>query len=433
MINVKKIKSRNTKIGILGAGKSGLAVSKLAERLGFNFFLSDSGLPRNEINFNEINFEIGGHSEKIFNSDLIIKSPGIPNDIDIIKKAVKRNIPIISEVEFASWFAVSPIIGLTGTNGKTTTVNLIYHIFSNAGLNPMLGGNVGIPFSENVYKEITGKKREGVHILELSSFQLEHIIHLSLEVACILNISMDHLDRYDSFEKYIDAKLNILNTVKKNGFIVYNNNDSILNDRISDKNNIIPFSYSNIKSSYLNLNNIPLKGEHNQSNIAAALAISKIYNINSEIFAKSIKEFNPLPHRLEYLLTFNNTEIYNDSKSTNIDAMSVAIDAFNQNIIMIVGGIDKGKTDFLKIFQKYSSRISYVSCYGKSGQTIFNQIKNHIKSKYIQDFENSVFDAVSQCKGDDILLFSPGCASYDQFENYIDRGNKFKEIIFGLS
>jgi len=433
MINIKNIKPKDTKLGILGAGQSGLAASKLARYLGFNVFLSDFNKDIPEVVINGIEFEKGKHSKKLLESNFIIKSPGIPNNIDIIKKAIKKNIPIISEIEFASWFSLSPIIGLTGTNGKTTTVNLIHNIFSKAGFQSMIGGNIGIPFSENVYTELLNKKRKSIHILELSSFQLEHIIYLSLEVACILNISEDHLDRYNDFNKYIQAKLNILDAVKDDGSVVYNNNDKILSKKTYNIHNVISFNLDDIKSNKLKLEDIPLKGKHNHSNIAAALAISKIYNIDIETFREVIRNFNPLPHRLEYILTWNNTEIYNDSKATNIDSMIVAIDAFKKDIIMVVGGSNKGNVDFLKALKEYSNKLVFIACYGESGELIFNQIKNHIKSSYNKDFKISVLDAISRCKGDDVLLFSPGCASYDQFDDYIERGNKFKEIIFGLS
>ena len=433
MINIENINSSDTKIGILGAGKSGIAASKLASYLGFDVLLSDSNNDIDKISINGVQFESGRHSKKILGCNFIIKSPGIPNDSIIIKNINKKKIPIVSEIEFASWFSTSPIIGVTGTNGKTTTVNLIHKIFCDAGFNSMVGGNIGVPFSDNVYKEISAKDHNGIHILELSSFQLEHITHLSLEVACILNISEDHLDRYNHFNQYIEAKLNILKTVGDSGKIIYNEDDKILNKRMINNNNVIPFRSDDIKNNNLKLDTIPLKGSHNHSNISAALAIAKIYNIDANISKHVIAKFNPLPHRLEYLLTFNHTRIYNDSKATNLDSMMAAIDTFNDNIIMIIGGIDKGKTDFYQALKKYSDKIIFIACYGQSGESIFNQLKNHIKSSYSKDFSEAVSNAISQCKGDDILLFSPGCASYDQFNSYVERGDKFKEIIYGLS
>ena len=434
MININNIKNTNLsniKLGVLGAGKSGISASKLANHLGLNVLLSDSN-NIGEIDLKGIQTEFGGHSKKVLESDIIIKSPGIPNNVDIIKNANNKKIPIISEIEFASWFSKSPIIGVTGSNGKSTTVNLLHNIFNKARYNSMLGGNIGRPFSDNVYKELLNKKSNGIHILELSSFQLEHIFHLSLEVACILNISKDHLDRYNDFDHYIRTKLNILRAIDNNGFIVYNSNDEILNERIYDHNNIIRFSLEDIKSKKIDLSNIPLKGKHNYSNIAAALAISNIYDIDFNIFMESIKSLKPLPHRLEYLCTFNDTEIYNDSKATNIESMVVAINTFKQNITMIVGGLDKGNSHLGKILTKNSNKLNFVACYGQCGKLIFNQIHNDIESSYNQEFSKAVLDAISKSNKANILLLSPGCASYDQFTSYIERGNKFKEIIFGL-
>ena len=345
MINIKKTNLSNMKFSVLGAGKSGISASRLANHLGLEVLLSDSN-EITDIDLDSVEIESGGHSEKILESDIIIKSPGIPNDIDIIKDANSKNIPIISEVEFASWFSKSPIVGITGSNGKSTTVKLIHDIFNKAGFNSMLGGNIGIPFSDNVYDELMNIKTKGIHILELSSFQLEHIFNLSLDVACILNISKDHLDRYNDFNQYVEAKLNILSTIDDDGFIVCNNDDRILKRRISNCNNTIWFSLENLRLEKIDFSELFLKGNHNYSNIAAALAISKIYDIDFDIFMESVRNFNPLPHRLEYLCTLDDTEIYNDSKATNINSMSVAINSFKNNIIIIIGGLAKGESDF---------------------------------------------------------------------------------------
>ena len=364
---------------------------------------------------------------------MIIKSPGVPNDIDILKNAQELKIPIISEIEFASWFSKSPIIGVTGSNGKSTTVQLIHEIFKKAGFNSMLGGNIGIPFSDNVYDELHSIKPKRIHILELSSFQLEHIFNLSLDVGCILNISKDHLDRYNDYNEYIEAKLNIIKTIKDQGHVVCNNDDKVLKDRISNSNNIIWFSLDDYKKRRIDSMKLSLKGDHNYSNISAALAISDLYGIDFEVFLTSIYEFSPLPHRLEYLCTINSTEIYNDSKATNIASMLVAIRSFKKNIILIVGGMDKDKSDFCQILSKFSDRIVFVACYGDSGKTIFNQISDNIESSYNYNFTSAVHDSISMIGKAEVLLLSPGCASYDQFTNYIERGEKFKEIILGLS
>ena len=432
MINIKKTNLLNMKFAVLGAGKSGISASRLANHLGLEILLSDSNEIA-DIDLGNVQIESGGHSKKILESDIIIKSPGISNNIDIIKDANSKNIPIISEIEFASWFSKSPIVGVTGSNGKSTTVKLIHDIFHKAGFDSMLGGNIGTPFSDNVYDELVNIKAKGIHILELSSFQLEHIFNLSLDVACILNISKDHLDRYNDFNQYIEAKLNILNAIGDNGFIVCNNDDSILKRRISNCNNTIWFSLENLRLKKIDFSELFLKGDHNYSNIAAALAISKIYDIDFEIFMESLRKFSPLPHRLEYLCTLNDTEIYNDSKATNISSMSVAINSFKDNIIIIIGGLAKGESDFHEILTKYSDKIIFVACYGSSGKNIFKKINNHIESSYNKEFSKAVLDSIARLEGADILLLSPGCASYDQFDSYVERGDKFKEIIFGLS
>ena len=218
------------KISIIGAGKSGVSAARLASHMGAEVLLSDSRLDLNITNLNNINIELGGHSDKVLESDFIIKSPGVSNNIEIIKKAKSKKIRIISEIEFAGLFTELPIIGITGSNGKTTAVELLNKIFKKAGYNSILGGNVGIPFSDNVLDEILTKQKEGIHILELSSFQLEETSNLSLDVGCLLNISEDHLDRHKNFQDYIDAKLKIMELTRDSGSIVYNKDDQILRE-----------------------------------------------------------------------------------------------------------------------------------------------------------------------------------------------------------
>ena len=420
------------KITILGAGKSGISAAKLASHLGADILLSDLRLDIQDINIRNVNIEKGKHSNKVLESDLIIKSPGIPNSIDILQKAKLENIKVISEVEFAGLFTESPIIGITGSNGKTTTVELLNKIFINAGYNSMLGGNVGIPFSINVLNEIKEESKKRIHILELSSFQLEQTKNLSLEIGCILNISEDHLDRYVNYEEYIDAKLKIINLISSKGHLVYNANDKILKDRL-DNSKGIKFSSSDLENAKIDRNRLHLKGQHNHSNIAAAIAISSKYSIKDKIVFKSIREFKSLPHRLEFIAEKNGVSSYNDSKATNIKSMIAAIESFNDEIIIIMGGLDKGDSDFLSALKTSKTKIKFISCYGESGEYIYNNIKSEFWCAYNKGFTKSVLEAISKSIVGDILLLSPGCASYDQFNSYIERGNKFKEIIIGLT
>ena len=433
MIKNNKIDYKGRDIAVLGAGKTGISVSKLAKFMGANVLLSDS----NEKNIKNINLgieiELGGHSNKILKNDLIIKSPGISNDIPILVKARERKIKIISEIEFSSWFSKLPIIGITGSNGKTTTVNLLNKIFKDANFNPALGGNMGVPFSENIMKELLGLQKIKLHILELSSFQLEHIFKLSLSVACILNISKDHLDRYKDYNEYIKSKLNIVNALKHNGYLVYNKDDSILKKKLNNINNTVSFNSTSIKELSVDLNTLPLKGKHNHLNIMAAVKIAKIFNIDDDIIHKSLQGFSPLPHRLEFIGKYNSSLVYNDSKATNINSMLVALESFEKKIVLVLGGLDKGSSNFFNPINDYKKKIRFISCYGESGEYINSQIKDIVKTSYAYSFSDAVFNAVNNLKSDDLLLLSPGCTSFDQFDNYEHRGDKFKKIIMGLT
>ena len=422
---------KSKKITILGAGRSGISAAKLASFLGADVLISDIKRDIQNIGLKHVEIESGGHSNRVLESDLIIKSPGIPNTIEIIKRARLNNINVISEIEFAGLFSDLPIIGVTGSNGKTTTVELLNAIFLNAGYKPMLGGNVGIPFSDNVLNEIKEDIKEGIHILELSSFQLEGTNKISLDIGCILNISEDHLDRYNDYEDYISAKLKIIDLIRLNGHLIYNNEDKILKERIDDSR-AVGFNQSHLSNIINDKDSIRLKGKHNYSNIAAALAISSKYLIDNGTILRSIKEFMPLNHRLEFINRINGISIYNDSKATNIKSMMAAMESFN-NQVVIVGGLDKGNSDFLSAIKIHGNKIKLISCYGESGQTIYNNLKSEFKCIYNEEFSKAVIEAFSRCLRGDTLLLSPGCASYDQFNSYIERGNKFKEIIVGLS
>ena len=427
MIDIK-----GKKISILGAGKSGLSAAKLASFLGADIFISDSGYKVECEDYKNFKHELGKHSDKVLDSNLIIKSPGIPNSIEIIKKAKESNIKIISEIEFAGFFTQSPIIGITGSNGKTTTVELVNQIFLEAGYHSLLGGNVGTPFSDNVLKEIKIGMNRAIHVLELSSFQLEHTKELSLEVGCILNISKDHLDRYNNFEDYIQTKLKIIKLLDESNYLIYNKEDKVLREKIP-QNKFIPFKKADCSAIRIDLDQISLKGLHNISNISAALGIAKKYSIDINHIENTLKGFKPLEHRLEYIDTVNGVTIYNDSKATNVEAMVAAIKAFNQKMVIIIGGLAKKESDFLSAIRETKAKIKFISCYGESGNSIYENLKSEFNCGYNSNFSDAVSKAFTECEKDDILLLSPGCASYDQFSSYIDRGNNFKKIIVGLA
>ena len=428
----------NKKIGILGAGKSGMAAAKLAHNLGADVFISD--LNKKDKISKEIRYEFGKHSKEILKSDIVIKSPGIDNKSKIVKEIIDLSIPLVSEIEFASWFTDSFIIALTGTNGKTTTIQLINNILKRGGLKTFLGGNVGIPFSENVFDEIFNKDykkndtKKVFHILEISSFQLEDIKYFKPNISIILNITPDHLDRHKSFKSYLDTKLKILTNQNDKCYAIINKNDVKISKQ-KYKSNIIEFYISesgemivNDKIKIMDIQNSKLLGSHNYQNILAASIVADLCKISDKLILESINFFKPLYHRLEKLTPIKNIIYYNDSKATNLSATVAAIESIDKNIILILGGIDKNNSDF-SILKNYKSKIKHIILYGQSRHHIEKQINNFFNLISYSDFKKAIKKAIKISVLNDNILFSPACASFDQFKNYKERGNYFKEII----
>jgi len=446
--NISKNNWNNTKISIIGAGKSGIAAAKLGKHIGSSIFISDINKSQKVKNsLNEFNHEVGLHSDEILNSDFIIKSPGIKNDIPIIQKCKNNNLPIISEIEFASWFTRSPIIALTGSNGKTTTTNLLHNMCLNDGRNSLIGGNIGIPFSENVLWELTNKIKSTVHVLELSSFQLENVNLFSPIISGILNISPDHMDRYSSYSEYINSKLNIARQTLSDGWIVYNKNDSTLYSQLKKYSNAIGFSTNSNSNSYLHLNksevylgskpnseilfyltDSKLKGKHNINNILAAATMAHKFGISKSAINKSVINFNPIEYRLEWIGNINNVDFFNDSKATNIAASRAAIESFDNNIIIILGGKDKGKSDFKLLIPSMKNRVKKIIAYGEAGENIKSQLFEEFNVTFIENFETAVKEAHIQSNSGDTILLSPACASFDQFDSFEKRGSEFNKI-----
>jgi UDP-N-acetylmuramoylalanine--D-glutamate ligase len=432
-------------IGIIGLGESGYWSAKLARSLDYNVFVSDINLDTNhpyidDLKQQDVEVEVGKHSEKILDCDVIIKSPGIPNKIDIFEKISNCNIPIISEIEFASLLSKVNNICVTGTNGKTTTVSLIFDILSSE-LNILKSGNIGIPFSKVVFENKLYKENNFDYcILELSSFQLEHSYYLKKEISAILNISVDHMDRYDSFKKYLDTKMKIF---ENSNFCIYNFDDDQIKERflslneksfafsLEKKHGNFYFDNNKIKSKNsnysLNIDDCKLQGMHNISNFLAAATIAKKVDISEKNIFKAIKNFEGLSHRFEHFLNKDGIDFINDSKSTNIDSAIMALKSINSNIILIMGGIPK-EEDFSSILQ-FKNNIKTVIAYGKAAKSINNSLSKEINVTMIESFEDAVNMSI-QCanKGSTVLL-SPGCSSFDQFKNFEERGKSFKNIV----
>ncbi len=428
-------------IGILGAGKSGIACAKLALKFGYNVLLSESSDKEiNLINDEKLIIEIGGHSEKILQCDFIIISPGIPFDIQIVKEAIKKDIPVIGEIEFASWFTDVDILAITGSNGKSTTCMMLHHILLNAGFNSLLGGNIGVPFSENIL--IEHQKKCHVHVLELSSFQIESLKNFKSKISCVLNISEDHLDRYEDMNSYIDAKLKIINF---SDMILYDSNDPILFDRVHkiNKSQEVNSDYSRFKilNNYIYsnknkenmfcLDDTNFIGDHNLLNALNACTVASFYGVPDERIIDAMKKIRPLRHRLELVADLDLIKFYNDSKSTNINSTIKALESFNENIVLILGGVSKG-ADFSELKSNLKA-VKNIYCYGKSGQEIANSLKSDIHVKYLDDFSDCVKEAIGSAVQYDNVLLSPACASFDQFNNFEERGELFRKIVMERS
>ena len=439
-------------ITILGAGESGFGAAMLASKKGYNVFVSDHSYIDDNVKLlfenNSIKFEENEHSIDIIkSSDLIIKSPGIPNSSDIITKIKSLEIPIISEIEFASRNSKSFKICITGTNGKTTTTNLIYNILKTSGLSVGIAGNVGDSFSKML---LSGDK--DIYVLEISSFQLDDIKDFKPNISVITNILEDHLDHYEhDFSKYIKAKMKIIMNQDNTDYLVYNSDDKQLvnaldnnnspvkkvsfgienqiKNLIDNKNNILS---NKKKTIMINTEELALKGRHNLLNSMAALTVSDLLKIENEVIRESLTSFSGLPHRLENFLKIQGVNYINDSKATNVNAAYYALDSMTSPTIWIAGGVDKGN-DYSQLLPIVREKVKAIICLGIDNNKLLETFTPI--SEIIVETE-SIYEAVKIAskiaeKKDNVLL-SPACASFDLFKSYEDRGNQFKQAVRNL-
>jgi len=438
----------NKNIGILGLGVSGYSAAKLASSLGANVFVSDSKSDINDSYMKEltnmgVDIELGLHSEKILNSDLIIKSPGIPNDIEIIQSILDSKTEVISEIEFAYRMSDLKIIAITGTNGKTTTVTCLYEVLKKK-FNVVKSGNIGTPFSEIIYKENKYKTLDtDFCILELSSFQIDDIDTFKPDIAMILNISPDHLDRYADFSDYSKSKMDLFKNMKDSDLIIYNHDDNILCDEVEKRDKMFTayslnknFSIFYLKDKKiesvhskknLHIDECELSGIHNISNFIGVATIASHLGLDDKDIFQSLKMFKGLHHRFEIFKQVDGIKFINDSKATNIASVKVAIESIDRNIVLIMGGLPK-ESDFSEIIQ-YSKSIKSIIAYGVASDDIYNSLSDSCKVLKIEKFEQAINSAIDLAERGDSVLMSPGCSSYDQFKNFEERGNFFKSIV----
>jgi UDP-N-acetylmuramoylalanine--D-glutamate ligase len=442
------------KIVILGGGESGAGSAVLAQKQGFDVFVSDNGIIKDQyreiLNNHDIRWEEGKHSEDIIlSADEVIKSPGISENAPLVTMIREKGIPVISELEFAGRYAEGKKICITGSNGKTTVTNLIYHILKKAGKNAAMTGNVGNSFAMAV-----AEGSYDYYVIELSSFQLDGMYDFKADIAVLMNITPDHLDRYGyKFQNYIDAKFRITRNQTKSEYLIYWEGDPIIRSELAKKEygiTLLPFSdeiteemaayvdnnelilaYPN-KTKLMTIHELALKGRHNIYNSMAAAIAGKVLNIRKDIIRESLADFQGVEHRLEPVITVCGIDFINDSKATNVNSTWYALECMENNIIWIVGGIDKGN-DYSELFPIVKKKVKAIVCLGKDNRKIIEAFKDMVTTIVeTSSMEEAVRSSYYLAKKGETVLLSPACASFDLFKNYEDRGRQFKQAVRNL-
>ncbi len=448
--------SGNTfKTVVLGGGESGVGAALLAQAKGFDVFLSDKGTLseeyRNILNVHGVDFEEGKHTEeRILAADEVIKSPGIPDTAPLVKKLYAQGTPVISEIEFAARYTKAKKIAITGSNGKTTTTLLTYHLLKSAGFNVGLAGNIGESFAKQVIED-----KFDWFVLELSSFQLDNMYQFKADIGILLNITPDHLDRYEyTFQKYVDSKFRLLQNMQpSDDFIYFVDNEAIASelDKKPFMVNHLPISFVKKDSNggffhegklhltrhprtfEISANELPIKGPHNAINAMAATLAAMAAGVSDEQIRQGLLTFQNAAHRLEPIADINGIKFINDSKATNVDSVYYALNSFDTPIIWIAGGVDKGN-DYTQIEDLVRQKVKALICLGKDNSKLlsfFTPIVPVIIET--QDVSKAVAHAVSLGHPDDVALLSPACASFDLFKNYENRGDLFKAAVLDFA
>ena len=422
---------------ILGGGESGVGAAILAKKNGYKVFVSDKGIIREQYKLelieNKIEFEETKHtSERLMHATEVIKSPGIPDKVAIVQSFIEKGIPVISDIEFASRYTNAKIIAITGSNGKTTSTNLIYHILKTAGYNVGIGGNVGYSFAR-----LVAFNDFDFFVLELSSFQLDGILEFKPNVAILLNITPDHLDRYDyNFDNYVQSKFRIIKNLGSEDLFIYNGDDKSIINFLKDTKvqaETITVTEGFYKNGHLVLNdqirfdmeNCALKGDHNRFNAICAIHASTSLGVKENFIQTALDTFNNDPHRLENLGVLNGVEFINDSKATNVDAVFYALKAMEKPIVWIAGGIDKGN-DYGQLLELVESKVVAIVCLGLDNKRIIEYFSPFVKIiEETRTAKEAVKLAYSYAEKGSVVLLSPACSSFDLFENYKKRGEEF--------
>ncbi|UYQ93475.1 UDP-N-acetylmuramoyl-L-alanine--D-glutamate ligase [Chitinophaga horti] len=443
------------KLVILGAGESGIGAALLAKQKGFEVFVSDGGVIKDiykqELAVNGIEFEEGRHSWKtILEADEIVKSPGIPEKSELMQKVREMGVPVISEIELA-WrhSKEAKIIAITGSNGKSTTTALTYHIFEQAGLNTAMVGNIGLSYARQV-----ATAPADYYVIEVSSFQLDDIVEFKPDVAILLNITPDHLDRYEyKMENYVESKFRIAKNQTENDYFIYCEDDPEIRNHLAKKpiySKTIPFTIMEpkkeggfIANEQLNIQvkdepvimsiyDLALKGKHNLYNSMAAGIAGRTMDIRKEKIRESLTSFKSLEHRMEYVATIRGVDFINDSKATNVNSVWFALESMERPVVLIMGGVDKGN-DYSAIRELVTEKVKAIICLGVDNRPIHEALSKDTKVMVNTDnMADAVKNAFQLADKGDVVLLSPACASFDLFKNYEERGRKFKEEVKAL-
>jgi UDP-N-acetylmuramoylalanine--D-glutamate ligase len=442
------------KVSVIGAARSGVAVALLLQSQGADVFVSDSSSAEklqssiSELRSQNIKFEIGKHSDQIYDCSLMVISPGVPSNASVVLEAQKRGIKVSSELEVGSWLCRSPIVAITGSNGKTTTTTLIGRILGHAKKKHVVAGNIGTAFSS----VIMGLVETDVVVLEVSSFQLDHIETFRPKISILLNITPDHMDRYDhSMQKYAASKARVFENQKSDDVLIYNVDDEWTNRVVSQaqcrkiafsiqrkltdgafiENERFVTSLDGTKTEIVDINQIFIKGKHNLYNSMAAVLAGQLLGVTADLLQSTLKTFEGVEHRLEFIRELNNVRYFNDSKATNVDSVWYALQSFKEPIVLLLGGRDKGN-DYSRLTELVKKQVKSIIAIGESADTVEKAFRSICAITKTGSIDEAVSTAHSLAQPGDIVLLSPACASFDWFKNYEHRGQVFKELVKNL-
>ena len=439
------------KVSVVGAARSGVAVAMLLKSQGAVVYVSDSAaadklqasLPT--LQAEKINYEVGGHSDRVYECELMVISPGVPSNAPLVLEAQKRKIKVVSEIEVGSWFCRAPIVAITGSNGKTTTTTLTGRILSNAAKKHVVAGNIGTAFSSVVLELV----ETDVAVLEVSSFQLDHCEEFSPKISVLLNITPDHLDRYDhSMEKYAASKARVFKNQRGDDVLIYNKNDAWtskivqqaqcrkLGFSIQEKLNEGAFieygklvtAIDGTRTEIIDINQIFIKGMHNLYNSMAAVLVGQLLGVDATLMQSTLKTFEGIEHRLEFVRRLNDVSYYNDSKATNVDSVWFALQSFKEPIVLFLGGRDKGN-DYSRLTELVRKQVKAIVAIGESADIVEQSFKGTTVISKASSMEEAVATARFLAQPGDVVLLSPACASFDWFKNYEHRGEVFKQLV----